>query len=76
MDGKPNGFWLHQLARLTEKRNRKMRDAVNKAAKIVINHCRENQSALLFLAVTKVRKTVQTWGTRLIRSLCKSPRVG
>ena len=39
MDGKPNGFWSHQLARLTEKRNRQMRDAVNKAARLVVNHC-------------------------------------
>lgn len=39
MDGKPNGFWSHQLARLTEKRNLQMRDAVNKAARLVVNHC-------------------------------------
>ena len=28
MEGKHNGFWSHQLASLTEKRNRQMRDAV------------------------------------------------
>ena len=33
MEGKHNGFWSHQLARLTEKRNRQMRDAVNKAGR-------------------------------------------
>jgi len=27
MEDKHNGFWSHQLARLTEKRNRQMRDA-------------------------------------------------
>lgn len=43
MEGKPNGFWSHQLARLTERRNRVMRDAVNKAARLVINHCIENK---------------------------------
>ncbi|MDX2255463.1 MAG: transposase [Pseudanabaenaceae cyanobacterium bins.39] len=41
-DGKPQGFWSHRLARITEKRNRQMRDAVNKAARIVINHCLNN----------------------------------
>ncbi len=35
-------FWSKQLARITEKRNRQMRDAVNKAARIVVNHCLEN----------------------------------
>ena len=42
MDGKPNGFWSNRLARMTEKRNRVMRDAVNKAASKVVNHCIEN----------------------------------
>jgi len=30
------------LASITEKRNRQMRDAVNKAARLVINHCLEH----------------------------------
>jgi putative transposase len=42
MEGKANGFWSHQLASLTEKRNRQMRDAVNKAARLVISHCIKN----------------------------------
>lgn len=42
MDGKANGFWSNRLARITEKRNRIMRDAVNKAARLVINHCVDN----------------------------------
>lgn len=42
MEGKANGFWSKRLAALTEKRNRQMRDAVNKAARLVINHCLEN----------------------------------
>ena len=41
-DGKPQGFWSKKLAHLTERRNRQMRDAVNKAARIVINHCLNN----------------------------------
>ncbi len=38
-ENKPQGFWSNRLAALTEKRNRQMRDAVNKAARAVINHC-------------------------------------
>jgi len=41
-EGKPQGFWSKRLAGITEKRNRQMRDAVNKAAKLVINHCLEH----------------------------------
>jgi IS605 OrfB family transposase len=41
-DNKPQGFWSKKLAHLTEQRNRQMRDAVNKAARLVINHCLEN----------------------------------
>ncbi len=41
-ENKPQGFWSNRLAAITEKRNRQMRDAVNKAARIVINHCIDN----------------------------------
>lgn len=41
-ENQPQGFWSKQLASITEKRNRQMRDAVNKAARLVINHCLEN----------------------------------
>lgn len=37
--GKPQGFWSEELAAITEKRNRQMRDAVNKAAVLVIERC-------------------------------------
>jgi len=37
--GNYKGFWNENLASLTEKRNRQIRDAVNKAARIVINRC-------------------------------------
>ena len=39
MEGKTNGYWSKRLERLTENRHRTMRDAVNKAARKVINHC-------------------------------------
>ncbi|MFH7027539.1 MAG: RNA-guided endonuclease InsQ/TnpB family protein [Heteroscytonema crispum UTEX LB 1556] len=42
-EGKPQGYWDDQLAQITEKRNRQMRDAVNKAAKLVVDHCINHQ---------------------------------
>jgi IS605 OrfB family transposase len=42
-EGKPQGYWDEQLAHITEKRNRQMRDAINKAARLVVNHCLEHQ---------------------------------
>ena len=41
-EGKSQGFWNKKLALITEKRNRQVKDGINKAARIVINHCLEN----------------------------------
>lgn len=38
-EGKPQGYWDLKLSRITEKRNPQVRDAVNKAAKLIINYC-------------------------------------
>jgi putative transposase len=35
-------FWCRLLDKITSKRNRQMRDAVNKASKIVVDHCLTN----------------------------------
>ncbi len=42
-EGKPQDFWSKKLARITEKSNRQMRDAINKAARKLIDHCLNNQ---------------------------------
>ncbi len=42
-EGKPQAYWDDQLARITEKRNRQMGDAANKAAKLVVDHCIKHQ---------------------------------
>ncbi len=41
-ENKHQGFWSKRLAQIAEKRNRQMRDAVNIAARLVINHCIEH----------------------------------
>lgn len=45
--GKPVKYWDFQLASITEKRNRVMRDAVNKTARFIINHCLTNQLGIV-----------------------------
>lgn len=39
--GKPEGYWDAHLDRLTRKRNDRMRDGINKAARLVLDHCLE-----------------------------------
>jgi IS605 OrfB family transposase len=38
-EGKSQGYWDNWLDRITRKRNHQMRDGINKAAKLMINHC-------------------------------------
>lgn len=38
-EGKDKDYWNAELAKITEKRNRIMRDAVNKTARFIVNHC-------------------------------------
>jgi IS605 OrfB family transposase len=55
-EGKPQGFWSNRLAAITEKRHRQMRDAVNKAARIVINHCIQNGIGTVIFGWNKGQK--------------------
>lgn len=38
-EGKPQAYWDSWLDRVTRKRNHQMRDGINKAAKLIIDHC-------------------------------------
>ncbi|WP_251956414.1 RNA-guided endonuclease InsQ/TnpB family protein [Nostoc commune] len=38
-ENKPEAYWDNWLDRVTRKRNHQMRDGINKAAKLIINHC-------------------------------------
>lgn len=55
-EGKPQGFWSNRLAAITEKRNRQMRNAVNKAARIVINHCIDNKIGTIVFGWNQMQK--------------------
>lgn len=41
-EGKPQGFWNQKLAHITEKRNCQVKDAVNRAARFLVNYCLRN----------------------------------
>ena len=55
-ENKPKGFWNNQLAAITEKWNRQMRDGINKAARLVINHCLENNIGTIIFGWNKGNK--------------------
>jgi IS605 OrfB family transposase len=38
-EGKPEAYWDSWLDRVTRKRNHQMRDGINKAAKLIVDHC-------------------------------------
>ena len=38
-EGRPEAYWDSWLDRVTRKRNHQMRDGINKAAKLIVNHC-------------------------------------
>ena len=63
-DGKPQGFWSRTLAQITEKRNRQMRDAVNKAARIVVNYCLKNDIGLIVFGWNKGQKDSVNMGAK------------
>ncbi|WP_293117067.1 transposase [Moorena sp. SIO4G3] len=41
-EGKPQGYWDKRLDQVTRKRNHRVRDGINKAARLIINHCLNN----------------------------------
>jgi putative transposase len=72
-EGKPQGFWSRTLAHVTEKRNRQMRDAVNKAARIVINHCLENGIGTIVFGWNKGQKDGANMGAKTNQKFVQIP---
>jgi IS605 OrfB family transposase len=73
MEGKANGYWSKRLASLTEKRNRQMRDAVNKAARKVIQHCLNNQIGTVVFGWNKGQKDSANMGTKTNQKFVQIP---
>jgi len=72
-ENQSQGFWSKQLARVTEKRNRQMRDAVNKAARLVINHCLENQIGTVVFGWNKAQKDSINLGAKTNQKFVQIP---
>jgi IS605 OrfB family transposase len=73
MKGKANGYWSKRLASLTEKRNRQMRDAVNKAAIKVIHHCLKNQIGTVVFGWNKGQKNSANMGSKTNQKFVQIP---
>lgn len=72
-DGKPHGFWFRILAQITEKRNRQMRDAVNKAARIVVSYCLKNGIGLIVFGWNKGQKHSANMGAKTNQKFVSVP---
>lgn len=72
-EGKPQGFWSKRLAFITEKRNRQMRDAVNKAARIVVNHCIEHRIGRIVFGWNQGQKNEANLGSKMNQKFVQVP---
>ena len=72
-ENKPQGFWSKRLGRITEKRNRQVRDAVNKAARLVLNHCLQNQIGTVVFGWNKGMRQLINLGSKTNQSFVQIP---
>lgn len=72
-EGKPQGFWSPRLAAITEKRNRQFRDAVNKAARLVINHCLNHGLGTVVFGWNKGQKQKANMGAKTNQKFVQIP---
>lgn len=72
-EGKAQDFWCSLLDKITSKRNRQMRDAVNKAAKIVVQHCLENNIGTVVMGWNKRQKQSSNMGKKNNQSFVQIP---
>ncbi len=72
-EGKTQGFWNNRLAGITEKRNKQMRDAVNKAARLVINHCLKNGIGTIVFGWNLYQKQNANMGKKTNQSFVQIP---
>lgn len=72
-ENKPQGFWSNRLAAITEKRNLQMRDAVNKSARSVINHCLENKLGRIVFGCNKGQKDSANMGAKTNQKFVQIP---
>ena len=72
-ENQPQGFWSKRLASITEKRNRQVRDAVNKAARKVVNHCLENRVGTVVFGWNRGQKDSANMGAKTNQKFVQIP---
>jgi len=72
-ENQPQGFWSKRLAAITEKRNRQVRDAVNKAARKIVNHCLENRIGTIVFGWNKGQKDSANMGKKTNQKFVQIP---
>ena len=70
---KPQGFWSDELAQVTEKRNRQMRDVINKAARFIVNYCLTHKIGNIVFGWGQGIKTKINIGTRNNQNFVQIP---
>lgn len=70
---KPQSFWSKQLAQITEKRNRQVRDGVNKAARKVIRYCLENKIGTVVFGWNKGQRQEINLGAKTNQKFVQIP---
>jgi IS605 OrfB family transposase len=60
--GKPNFYWDSNLDRIQRKRNNQMRDAINKAARFIINRCLNDKVGNLVIGWNEGQKVGSNMG--------------
>lgn len=70
---KAQDFWCRLLDRLTTKRNRQMRDAVNKAARQGVNYCVANQIGVVVFGWNKGQKNKANMGRKTNQKFVQIP---
>ena len=70
---KPQGFWSDELAKVTELRNRQMRDVINKAARFIVNYCLNHRIGNIVFGWGQGVKTKINIGTRNNQNFVQVP---
>lgn len=70
---KPQGFWSNRLAAIAEKRNRQMRDAVNKAARLVIDRYLEQRIGRIVFGWNQRQKDSANLGRKTNQKFVQIP---
>lgn len=72
-EGHDEFWWTKLLASTTEKRNRQMRDGINQAARIVVNHCLEHRIGTIVFGWNQGQKSGANMGRKTNQKFVQIP---